>query len=248
MDREPRRAQPLHVLEPGSSASSCWRGSRTWRDRPWSTSITRSTTTAAAEPWRSCWRSPVALDLGRPTELLVVNDGSSDRTGVLERLKSEHSTDGHGSPHEPRLRGGAQDRHPGGASPRDRDHRRRRHVPGGSDRRPRRPCRSGRGHGGRRADGRGRAHPLAAQAGQGLPVGSRSLRDPDPRPELRAAGDPRDLVLRYEAILPEGFSFTTTITLSSLTITPRRLRGHRLRPALRLLQIRPIGTPSGSPR
>ena len=37
-------------------------------------------------------RRLVALDLGRPTELLVVNDGSSDRTGeVLERLKGEHS-------------------------------------------------------------------------------------------------------------------------------------------------------------
>ncbi|MEC8496293.1 MAG: glycosyltransferase family 2 protein, partial [Planctomycetota bacterium] len=38
-------------------------------------------------------RRLVALDLGRPTELLVVNDGSSDRTGeVLERLKGEHPT------------------------------------------------------------------------------------------------------------------------------------------------------------
>ncbi|MEM9802584.1 MAG: hypothetical protein AAGA20_19820 [Planctomycetota bacterium] len=38
---------------------------------------------------------------------------------------------------------------------------------------------------------------------------------PDLNSGLRAIR--RDLVLRYESILPEGFSFTTTITLASLT-------------------------------
>ena len=41
------------------------------------------------------------------------------------------------------------------------------------------------------------------------------MKIPDLNSGLRAIR--RDLVLRYESILPEGFSFTTTITLASLT-------------------------------
>ena len=166
-------------------------------------------------------RRLVALDLGRPTELLVVNDGSSDRTGeVLERLKGEHPTltvmahtmnRGYGAALKTGIRAA---RHPvvvitdaDGTYPEDR-------IVDLVD----------------RVD-QGAAMAVGARTGADVHIpwqrkpAKAFLRwiasflagtpIPDLNSGLRAIR--RDLVLRYEAILPEGFSFTTTITLSSLT-------------------------------
>lgn len=163
----------------------------------------------------------LGLDLGRPTELLVVNDGSRDRTGqVLERLAEQHPhltviehpvNRGYGAALKTGIRAA---RHPvivitdaDGTYPEDRVVDLLRRVDEGADMAvgartgkdvnipwERRPA---------KAVLRWIASYLA-----GSPI-------PDLNSGLRAIR--RDLVLRYESILPEGFSFTTTITLSSLT-------------------------------
>lgn len=166
-------------------------------------------------------RRLVALDLGRETELLVVNDGSKDRTGqVLEKLSEEHPSltviehpmnRGYGAALKTGIRAA---RNPviiitdaDGTYPEDRIVDLLERVDRGADMAvgarigadvhipwQRRPA---------KAVLRWIASYLA-----GSPI-------PDLNSGLRAIR--RDLVLRYESILPEGFSFTTTITLASLT-------------------------------
>ena len=162
-----------------------------------------------------------ALDLGRPTELLVVDDGSRDGTAQkLDALRDEvpsltvlrhRANRGYGAALKTGFRAAA---HP---------------VVVITD-----------------ADGtypEGRIVDLLdrVEAGAEMAVGARTGREvhipwqrrpakwvlrtiasylagtpiPDMNSGLRAIR--RDLVLRYESILPEGFSFTTTITLASLT-------------------------------
>lgn len=166
-------------------------------------------------------RRLVALDLGRETELLVVNDGSKDRTGpVLERLADEHPkltviqhpvNRGYGAALKTGIRAAA---HPvivitdaDGTYPEDRIVDLLGRVDAGADMAVgartgaevhipliRRPAKN--------------ALRKIASYLAGTPI-------PDLNSGLRAIR--RDLVLAYEAILPEGFSFTTTITLASLT-------------------------------
>lgn len=166
-------------------------------------------------------RRLVALDLGRPTELLVVNDGSKDRTGpVLEGLTEEHQkltviqhpvNRGYGAALKTGIRAAA---HPlivitdaDGTYPEDRIVDLLARVDAGAEMAvgartgadvhipwQRRPAKN--------------ALRKIASYLAGTPI-------PDLNSGLRAIR--RDLVLAYEAILPEGFSFTTTITLASLT-------------------------------
>lgn len=162
-----------------------------------------------------------ALELGRATELLVVEDGSSDGTAsVLGRLVEEfpnltvmrhRENRGYGAALKTGIRAA---RHPiivitdaDGTYPEDRIVDLLARVDDGAEMAvgartgadvniplQRRPA---------KATLRWIASYLAGRRIPDLNSGLRAIR--------------RDLVLRYESILPEGFSFTTTITLASLT-------------------------------
>lgn len=166
-------------------------------------------------------RRLLALDLGRPTELLVVNDGSRDGTGAaLARLASESDrltviehpkNRGYGAALKTGFRAA---RHPivvitdaDATYPEDRIVDLLARVDDGAEMAVgsrtgadvniplvRRPAKA--------------ALRWIASYLAGTPI-------PDLNSGLRAIR--RELVLRYESILPEGFSFTTTITLASLT-------------------------------
>ncbi|WP_419190551.1 glycosyltransferase family 2 protein [Saltatorellus ferox] len=163
----------------------------------------------------------LALDLGRETELLVVNDGSKDRTGpMLKELQAkyprltviEHPMNrGYGAALKTGFRAAAYDiviiTDADGTYPEDRIVDLLGHVDAGADMAvgartgddvnipwQRRPAKAA------------LRHIASYLAG---------VKIPDLNSGLRAIR--RDLVLRYESILPEGFSFTTTITLASLT-------------------------------
>lgn len=163
----------------------------------------------------------LALDLRRPTELLVVDDGSKDRTGEILEGIAEHEprvtvmrhivNRGYGAALKTGIRAAA---HPvivitdaDGTYPEDRIVDLLHHVDRGADMAvgartgddvhipwQRRPAKQ--------------ALRRIASYLAGTPI-------PDLNSGLRAIR--RDLVLRYESILPDGFSFTTTITLASLT-------------------------------
>lgn len=168
----------------------------------------------------------LALDLGRPTELVVVDDGSRDGTGAkLDALAAR----------EPRVRAVRHPRNQGyGAALKTGIARARYDAVVITD-----------------ADGtypEARIVDLLAALDDGadMAVGSRTGADvnipvvrrpakavlrwiasylaatpiPDLNSGLRAMR--RDLVLRYRSVLPQGFSFTTTITLAALT------NGHRV--------------------
>lgn len=163
----------------------------------------------------------LALDLGRETELLVVNDGSKDRTGaLLTELRSknprltvmEHPMNrGYGAALKTGIRAAAHGiviiTDADGTYPEDRIVDLLARVDGGAEMAvgarigddvnipwQRRPAKAA------------LRHIASYLAG---------VKIPDLNSGLRAIR--RDLVLRYESILPEGFSFTTTITLASLT-------------------------------
>ncbi|MEM9379281.1 MAG: glycosyltransferase family 2 protein [Planctomycetota bacterium] len=166
------------------------------------------------------------LDLGRPLELVVVDDGSRDDTGrVLEQLRSSHDgltvlrhprNLGYGAALKTGIRAAA---HPvivitdaDGTYPEDRIVDLLARVDDGAEMAvgartgedvhipwQRRPA---------KAALRWIASYLAGQPIPDLNSGLRAIR--------------RDLCLRYESIFPDGFSFTTTITLASLT------NGHRV--------------------
>ena len=166
------------------------------------------------------------LDLGRPLELVVVDDGSRADTGrVLEQLRSSHDgltvlrhprNMGYGAALKTGIRAAA---HPvivitdaDGTYPEDRIVDLLARVDDGAEMAvgartgedvhipwQRRPA---------KAALRWIASYLAGQAIPDLNSGLRAIR--------------RDLCLRYESIFPDGFSFTTTITLASLT------NGHRV--------------------
>ncbi|MEM1450974.1 MAG: glycosyltransferase family 2 protein [Planctomycetota bacterium] len=166
------------------------------------------------------------LDLGRPLELVVVDDGSKDDTGrILEQLRSSHDgltvlrhprNMGYGAALKTGIRAAA---HPvivitdaDGTYPEDRIVDLLARVDDGAEMAvgartgedvhipwQRRPA---------KAALRWIASYLAGQAIPDLNSGLRAIR--------------RDLCLRYESIFPDGFSFTTTITLASLT------NGHRV--------------------
>ncbi len=166
-------------------------------------------------------RRLLALELGREVELLVVNDGSKDGTGAaLERLGREHPqltvlqhpvNRGYGAALKTGFRAA---RHPtvvitdaDGTYPEQFITQLLDRVDAGADMAvgarngdevhipwQRRPA---------KAVLRWIASYLAGTKIPDLNSGLRAMR--------------RDLVLRYESILPEGFSFTTTITLASLT-------------------------------
>ncbi len=163
----------------------------------------------------------LALELGRETELLVVNDGSKDRTGaMLEELRAqnprltviEHRKNrGYGAALKTGFRAAAHDiviiTDADGTYPEDRIVDLLAQVDNGAEMAigartgndvnipwQRRPA---------KAALRRIASYLAGVKIPDLNSGLRAIR--------------RDLVLRYESILPEGFSFTTTITLASLT-------------------------------
>jgi glycosyltransferase involved in cell wall biosynthesis len=163
----------------------------------------------------------LGLDLGRPTELLVVDDGSRDGTArVLGRLGEanerltvlRHATNrGYGAALKTGIRAAS---HPivvitdaDGTYPEDRIVDLLGRVDDGAEMAvgsrtgadvhipwQRRPA--------KRAL-RAIASYLAGEAIPDLNSGLRAIR--------------RDLCLRYESIFPDGFSFTTTITLASLT-------------------------------
>ena len=167
-----------------------------------------------------------ALDLGRPTEILVVNDGSRDGTAdVLARLEPTHpsltvlnhrANRGYGAALKTGIRSAA---HPiivitdaDGTYPEDRIVDLLARVDEGAEMAvgartgadvhipwQRRPA---------KRILRGIAAYLAGEPIPDLNSGLRAIR--------------RDLCLRYESIFPNGFSFTTTITLASLT------NGHRV--------------------
>lgn len=166
------------------------------------------------------------LDLGRPTEILVVNDGSNDGTAdVLARLEPRFETltvldhrvnKGYGAALKTGIRAAA---HPiivitdaDGTYPEDRVVDLLARVDDGAEMAvgartgadvhipwQRRPA---------KRILRGIAAYLAGEPIPDLNSGLRAMR--------------RDLCLRYESIFPDGFSFTTTITLASLT------NGHRV--------------------
>ncbi|MEO0661791.1 MAG: glycosyltransferase family 2 protein, partial [Planctomycetota bacterium] len=162
-----------------------------------------------------------ALELGRPTELLVVNDGSRDGTGAaLERLSAEfpgltvlehRENRGYGAALKTGFRAAA---HPvvvitdaDGTYPEDRIVDLLARVDAGAEM----------AVGARTGDSVHipwlRRPPKAALRKIASYLAGRPI--PDLNSGLRAIR--RELVLRYESILPEGFSFTTTITLASLT-------------------------------
>lgn len=168
----------------------------------------------------------LALDLGRPTELVVVDDGSRDGTAAkLDALAAR----------EPRIRALRHPRNLGyGAALKTGIARAKHDVVVITD-----------------ADG---TYPedrivdllAAIDDGADMAVGARTgaevniplVRRPakavlrwiaaylasTPIPDLNSGmrAMRKDLVLRYKSILPQGFSFTTTITLASLT------NGHRV--------------------
>jgi glycosyltransferase involved in cell wall biosynthesis len=170
-------------------------------------------------------RRLLALDLGRPTELVVVDDGSRDGTAkTLDALAAQ----------EPRIRVVRHPRNMGyGAALKTGIARARHDVVVITD-----------------ADG---TYPedrivdllAAVDDGADMAVGARTGADvniplvrrpakavlrwiaaylastpiPDLNSGMRAMR--KDLVLRYKSVLPQGFSFTTTITLASLTNSHR---------------------------
>ena len=163
----------------------------------------------------------LALKLGRETELLVVNDGSKDRTGpMLMELSGRNSAltviehpknRGYGAALKTGFRAAAHDiviiTDADGTYPEDRIVDLLGRVDDGAEMAigartgndvhipwQRRPAKAALRH--------------IASYLSGVKI-------PDLNSGLRAIR--RDLVLRYESILPEGFSFTTTITLASLT-------------------------------
>ena len=163
----------------------------------------------------------LALKLGRETELLVVNDGSKDRTGsMLNDLRArnprltviDHPMNrGYGAALKTGFRAAAHDiviiTDADGTYPEDRIVDLLARVDDGAEMAigartganvnipwQRRPAKA--------------ALRRIASYLSGVKI-------PDLNSGLRAIR--RDLVLRYESILPEGFSFTTTITLASLT-------------------------------
>ncbi len=167
-----------------------------------------------------------ALDLGRPTEILVVNDGSSDRTAeVLARLEpafesltvlNHRANRGYGAALKTGIRAAA---HPiivitdaDGTYPEDRIMDLLARVDDGAEMAV--GARTG-------AD----VHiPLIRRPAKRILRGIAAYLAGEPIPDLNSGlrAIRRELCLRYESIFPNGFSFTTTITLASLT------NGHRV--------------------
>ena len=167
-----------------------------------------------------------ALDLGRPTEILVVNDGSSDRTAeVLARLEpafesltvlNHRANRGYGAALKTGIRAAA---HPiivitdaDGTYPEDRIMDLLGRVDDGAEMAV--GARTG-------AD----VHiPLIRRPAKRILRGIAAYLAGEPIPDLNSGlrAIRRELCLRYESIFPNGFSFTTTITLASLT------NGHRV--------------------
>lgn len=162
-----------------------------------------------------------ALDVGAPLELIVVNDGSDDGTGEkLARLEAEidvlrvithHTNRGYGASLKT---GVVQAKHQtivitdaDGTYPEDRIRELLNHIDAGAD--------------------------MAVGARIGPEVNIPLIRRPAknmlrwlasylagrPIPDLNSGlrAIRRDLVLRYLPIIPDGFSFTTTISLAALT-------------------------------
>lgn len=162
-----------------------------------------------------------ALELGRATELLVVEDGSSDRTSdVLERLVKEHPklsvmrhgvNRGYGAALKTGIRAA---RNPiivitdaDGTYPEDRIVDLLARVDAGAEMAV--GARTG-------ADVHIPWQRRPAKAAlRWIASYLSGVKIPDLNSGLRAIR--RDLCLRYESIFPNGFSFTTTITLASLT-------------------------------
>jgi len=161
------------------------------------------------------------LDLGRPLELVVVNDGSTDGTAaVLDRLQSSHdgltvmrhaTNRGYGAALKTGIRAAAHSiiviTDADGTYPEDRIVDLLARVDDGAEMAV--GARTG-------ADvnipwqRRPAKHALRTIASH-----LAGVKIPDLNSGLRAIR--RDLCLRYELIFPDGFSFTTTITLASLT-------------------------------
>lgn len=162
-----------------------------------------------------------ALDVGGPLELLVVNDGSSDETrAILARLAAEvaclrvidhHENLGYGAALKTGFRAAAHDvvviTDADGTYPEDRIRELLDRIDDGAEM----------AVGARTGDNVN--IPLvrrpAKAALRRLASYLAGRRIPDLNSGLRAFR--RELVLKYAPILPQGFSFTTTITLASLT-------------------------------
>tara|TARA_R110002126_G_scaffold65642_3_gene167398 strand:- start:4720 stop:5625 length:906 start_codon:yes stop_codon:yes gene_type:complete len=166
-------------------------------------------------------RRLAALDVGAPYELLVVNDGSSDSTAaklkVLEaefdvlRVITHHTNRGYGAALKTGVIAAAHQTivitDADGTYPEDRIRELLSHVDDGAD--------------------------MAVGARIGPEVNIPMIRRPAknvlrwlasylagrPIPDLNSGlrAIRRDLVLRYLPIIPDGFSFTTTISLAALT-------------------------------
>lgn len=162
-----------------------------------------------------------ALDIGAPLEILVVNDGSKDRTGeVLEQLKKKYSklrTIDHGwnRGYGAALKTGFEAARTevvvitdaDGTYPEDRIRDLLDYIDAGAEMAI-----------GSRTGPNVHIPLIRKPAKHALRLLASFLagtRIPDLNSGLRAFR--RDFVLRYRPILPSGFSFTTTITLAGLT-------------------------------
>ncbi|MEM7311404.1 MAG: glycosyltransferase family 2 protein [Planctomycetota bacterium] len=162
-----------------------------------------------------------ALDLNRPTEILVVNDGSTDRTAdVLERMQSrighlrvihQRRNRGYGASLKVGFSNAAHDivviTDADGTYPEDRIAELVSRIDDGAEMVV-----------GERA-GEDVHIPLIRRPAKALLKMLASYLAGTPIPDLNSGlrAFRRELVMKYRPILPQGFSFTTTITLASLT-------------------------------
>ncbi len=162
-----------------------------------------------------------ALDLGVPVEVLLVNDGSTDGTGpILERLEREHElvrvvkhpvNRGYGAALKTGFAAAANEivviTDADGTYPEDRIRDLIACIDDGAEMAV-----------GARV-GENVHIPLVRRPAKAVLRGLASFLAGTPIPDLNSGlrAFRRELVLQYRPILPEGFSFTTTITLASLT-------------------------------
>ncbi len=162
-----------------------------------------------------------ALDLGVPVEVLLVNDGSSDGTApILERLEREHDVvrvvqhpvnRGYGAALKTGFAAAAHQvvviTDADGTYPEDRIRDLIACIDDGAEMAV-----------GARV-GENVNIPLIRRPAKAVLRALASFLAGTPIPDLNSGlrAFRRELVMKYRAILPEGFSFTTTITLASLT-------------------------------